>query len=107
MAWERVEVPEEPGLVRFQNVGTHAAFDVTVVLTINDERVTLSPGEVPPGAYFEHDARGAYWEAERERDRKDAEFAGSGILAVFSTRFDVGARISWQSELGNPGIVTL
>ncbi|SDF96934.1 hypothetical protein SAMN04487781_3122 [Cellulosimicrobium cellulans] len=105
VAWQRV-TDIESGLVRYQNIGSHDAFDVTVVLTINDERTTLNPGQVSPGGHFEHDARTTYG-AENQAALEEMRSSPPGIFIITTTRFSASARISWESELGSPGIVTL
>lgn len=112
VVWERERRSRgrqlEAGILRYQNVGSQDAFGVSAVLTINGERIELSPGRVPAGTCFEYDAREIHQKAKQARDRRRAaRESRPGIAVMDTTRFRVSARISWQTELGTPGIVIL
>lgn len=101
--WERIK---SGGVLEYRNVGTTTAHDVTAVLTINGERVPLNDlGDVQAGGSFSHDASDTYAAAVRaDRARTQRMNAGGMIFASRGPEFVVTARITWESELGIPGV---
>jgi hypothetical protein len=95
------------GLITYRNVGTTTAHAVTVVLTVNDERFDLKPGDVAPNGTVEHDSRDIYKRASADLEASRRALSQSGLAYMGTTHFKVGARISWQTELGTPFIRTL
>lgn len=95
--WRRVsERPERRGHLEFRNVGTTTAHVVSAVLTVNGERTHLECEQLLAGGSISFDAT---------KLAKKVAIAGSvGGKYVYGFRFDVAARITWQSELGSPGV---
>jgi hypothetical protein len=95
--WRRlVERPERRGHLEFRNVGTTVAHVVTAVVSVNGERIHLECDRVLAGGSSTYDAT---------KLGKTAVIAGSvGGKYVYGTKFDVTARITWQSQLGTPGV---
>jgi hypothetical protein len=95
------------GLITYRNVGTTTAHAVTIVLTVNDQRYDLEPGDVAPDGTVEHDSRDIYTRASNDLDATTRSLSNSGVAYFGTTHFEVTARISWQTELGTPYIRTL
>lgn len=101
--WERVN-RGPAGLLAYRNCGTTSAYDVTVVVTINDERFEVGSDHVPGGDSIQYDASDLLGRAQREaaNARSRARSSRPGVFYVPMTRFNVRARIAWKSELGTP-----
>lgn len=101
--WQRiVERPARQEHVEFRNVGTTTAYVVTAVVTINGERIHLQQDQVQPAANLTYDATGL-----GKRVVIGGTIGGSrGGSFVYGTRFDLQARITWQSKLGTPEVWT-
>lgn len=99
--WRRVAERPERGDLQFRNVGTTTAYVVTTVLTVNGARIHLQQECVAAGESITYDAREL-----GKRVVIAASFGPSGTNRAYGTRFDVHARITWQSELGTPGVWT-
>jgi len=96
------------GVVTYRNVGTTTAHMVAAVLTINGQRFDLPLlGALEPDGLIEHDAAELYKEAAQRYAAHVRNADSGGVTVVGSPRFEVTARISWQSELGTPSIATL
>lgn len=105
VTWDR---RGQDGLLEYHNVGSTTARAVTAVLTINGDRTTLdSIGDVEPGQSFTHDASDAYSKAVQEREDEHRRALAAGFFMIGSPRFDVAARITWESELGTPDVQTI
>ena len=98
--WERRrERGDDHSQVVYRNVGTTPAFQVAVVLTINDARVTVEADVVEPGGSITYDASGM-----GRRVVIAAGYGPDGASRAYGTRYTVTARITWQSKLGTPGV---
>jgi hypothetical protein len=98
--WERLRKRgEDHSQVVYRNAGTTPAFQVAVVLTINDARVTVEADMVEPGGSISYDATGM-----GRRVVIAASYGPDGANRAYGTRYTVIARITWQSKLGTPGV---
>ena len=105
--WARVKRKGERAVVAYRNIGATTAYAVTAVLTINGQRFDLPFGDVEPNGLIEHDASELYNQAAQRHVAHVRNAASAGVTVVGGPRFEVTARISWQSELGTPSIRTL
>jgi hypothetical protein len=105
--WARVNRKDERGVVAYRNIGATTAYAVTAVLTINGQRFALPSCDVEPNGLIERDASELYNQAAQRHVARVRNAASAGVTVVGSPRFEVTARISWQSELGTPSIRTL
>ena len=100
VSWERSgRRGDDPAQVVYINSGSTTAYFVAAALTINGIRITLEADKVEPGGSIRHDAT--------EMGRKSlvaATHGSGGTKALYTTRYDVNARITWQTELGTPGV---
>lgn len=103
--WRRDE--DRSGLVILRNVGSTAAYAVSVVLTVNDQRFDLKFGDVPADRTVEHDVREVIDEIAIKNSRALAAMRSTGTYYGGPTQVKISARISWQSELGTPAIQML
>jgi len=104
VGWSRLRDKRRPGFVILRNIGSTTAYDVAVVLTINDERIALAPGDIPPGGLVEHDATDIYRAESQAASAAMARASAAGVFYAAATKFRVSARITWQSELGTPDV---
>lgn len=101
VSWQRImEGRDRQGHLEFRNVGTTIAYIVTVVLTVNGERIHLQQDEVRAAAGITYDAS----ELGKRVVLAASRGGPSGNRYAYGTHFDVHARITWQSELGTPGV---
>ena len=98
--WERSRRRgDDQSQVVYRNVGTTLAFQVAGLLTINDTRVTVEAAMVEPGGSISYDATGM-----GRRVVVAASYEPGGANRAYGTRYMVTARITWESELGTPGV---
>ena len=105
--WEREKSKGHRGVLVYRNVGTTTAYAVTVVLTINNQRVDVPCGDIPANGTIEYDAGELYALAAQKAAAAAAAWHAAGYGGGHGTHFAVTARISCQSELGTPMIWTL
>lgn len=101
--WRRVRVKPENGIVVLENAGTTTAYAVAVMVNTNGQRNHIEPGDVLPGGTVEHDATDIHAAAVRARNETFRAMNSGGVFYAAITKFQVSARITWQSELGTPG----
>lgn len=105
--WDRQYDKARLGLVRYRNVGSTTAYNVTIALTVNDVREDLSLGDVAPGGTIEFDKTEVRFAAAVRADQRRVEAQHDGIGLIAGPRFHVLARITWTSELGTPAVVAI
>lgn len=107
VVWARVKARADPGLIRIRNVGSTTAHEVTAVLRVNGRQHVVSAAAVAPDEELHLDARAEY-DAARQRaaDRMRAA-RSAGVVSLSYPRFKVHARITWETELGSPGVQSI
>ncbi|HEY3409000.1 MAG TPA: hypothetical protein VGK53_12575 [Propionicimonas sp.] len=98
--WKRVtQSADRRHHIEYRNTGTTCAFLVAAVFAVNGHRVHVQHDEVPAGESISYDATGM-----GRRVVMAASYGPGGTNQVHGTRYNVSARITWQSQLGTPGV---
>lgn len=102
--WRREQDKHRRGAITLRNVGSTTAYAVAVVLTINGDRISLAPGDVPAGGVVEYDATDVYRAASAAASSAMARQRAVGTFYAATPKFRVTSRITWESELGTPAV---